>query len=118
MPKNKVAVKTHLIIKSIHNEYKIKWFGKFAELKPLIRNDKLVFVVISADKRVELNTCNMKDVEEIAKKIASPHGREAVTVDTSNIYIKQEDETDIKVGSVTKYHIKKFAPMYDKFEWR
>ena len=65
-----VMVKTHLIVTSIHEEFTIKWCGKIIDTKPIFKNDMPVFTIISSVSRVELNTCDMKRVEECAKKIA------------------------------------------------
>ena len=42
-----------------------------------------------------------------------PKGRSALTTDTANIYIKQQDGSEKILGTLTHDHIKKFAPMYD-----
>lgn len=113
-----VAVKTHLIIKEIHDEYTIKWCGKLIDTNPVFKDGLPVFVIISSDHRVELNTLDMKQIEGCAKRIASPHGRQAVTSDTSRIYIKEVGGKETLVGWVRKDHIKKFAPMHDKVGWK
>lgn len=113
-----IAVKTHLIVSEIYDKYTVKWCGRIMDTNPLFVNDKPVFAIVSGDHRVELNTLDMKRIETCAKKIASPHGRQAVTSDTSRIYIKEVDGKETLVGWVRKDHIKKFVPMHDKVWWR
>ena len=62
-----IPIKTHLIIKDIHDEYNIDWFGKIKDTKPLIKNGKPIFIIISRDCRTELNTINIKEIERVAK---------------------------------------------------
>lgn len=113
-----VAVKTHLIIKEIYDEYSVRWYGKLIDTNPVFKDGLPVFVIISSDHRVELNTLDMKHIEACAKCIASPHGKQAVTSDTSRIYIKEVGGKETLVGLVRKDHIKKFAPMRDKVGWK
>lgn len=112
------ALKTHLIITSIHEEYSINWHGKIINTKPLIRNNKPVFILISSTSRVELNTANIKEIEECAKSITSPRGREAITIDKTHIYIKEITGKETCIGTVTHKHVKTYAPMYDKFGYK
>lgn len=108
------AIKTHLIVTDIHEEYDVKWCGKIAETKPLLRNGMPVFIIISSDTRYELNTIDLKQIEECAKRATHPHGRAAVTVDKARIYIEEIDGKQTCIGTVTHKHIKTYAPMYDK----
>lgn len=109
-----VAVKTHLIITNIHEEYNIKWLGRIIDTNPLFCNNMPIFVIIGSEERIELNTANMKEVEECAKRLTHPHGRGAVSTDTSSIYIKEEDYSLTCIGKVVHKTIKEYAPMYDK----
>lgn len=113
-----IPIKTHLIIKDIHDEYNIDWFGKIKDTKPLIKNGKPIFIIISRDCRIELNTINIKEIEKVAKANAIPHGNKAVTTGISRIYIKEIDGKEKLIGKVTKFHIKTFAQMYDKVGWQ
>lgn len=108
-----IMIKTHLIITDIHEEYSIKWCGKIAETKPLFLNDKPVFVIIGSESRIELNTFDMKQIEDCAKRLTHPKGRAAITTDKSYIYIKEIDGAETCIGIVTHNHIKKYAPMFD-----
>ena len=111
-------VKTHLIIKDIHDEYNIKWKDSILNCDPLLENGKPTFIIISSTSRIELNTIDIKTIEEYAKRIATPKGRKAITSDTSYIYIKSKDNTEKLIGKVKRTRIKKFAPMYDAIGWK
>ena len=117
MPKE-VMLKTHLIIKDIQDEYKVKWCGRIIDTKPLIKDGKPVFAVFSKKGRVELNTVDIKQIEDCAKRLTEPKGREAFTTDKSYIYIKEIDGNEKLMGVVTHNRIKTFAPMYDKIGCR
>lgn len=108
-----VMVKTHLIIKDIQDEYKIKWCGSIIDSNPIFVNDKPVFAIVGSNHRIELNTSNMKEIEKFAKRITKPKGRKAFTSDRSLIYIKEADGGQKLVGIVTHNRYKTFAPMYD-----
>lgn len=112
------AVKTHLIITDIHNEYSVKWVGKIKDTQPLFKNGLPVFAIVSSDCRVELNTLNMKEIEECAKRITHPHGRKAVTTDKAYIFIQEVNRKETLIGVVTNNRVKTFAPMYDKVGYR
>lgn len=109
-----VAVKTHLIITDIHSEYDIRWTGRICDAKPKLENGLPIFVIISGDTRMELNTIDMKRIESVAKSIAHPKGRQAVTTDKSRIYIKEENGNEFYLGVVVHRRVKKFQQMYDK----
>ena len=109
-----IALKTHLIITDIHDEYHMNWCGKIAESKPLLKDDLPLFIVIGTRGRIELNTVDMKRIENAAKVLTYPKGRSAVSVDTSRIYIKEVNGNDFLLGVMTHKNIKTFAPMHDK----
>lgn len=111
-------VKTHLIVKDVHDEYDVKWIGKIIDTKPVLKNGMPVFVLISSDSRVELNTIDLKQIEECGKRIAHPRGRKAVTTDKTRIYIKETTGEETCIGVITRNHVKTYAPMYDKFGYR
>ena len=113
-----VSVKTHLIITDIHEEYHMKWCGSIIDTKPVIENGKPVFIIRSKQGSIEMNTTDMKYLEDVAKKLTAPRGRTAVTTDTASIYIKQIDGTEKVLGILIHDHIKHFAPMYDKVYYR
>ena len=110
-----VMIKTHLIVTDVHEEYHIDWCGKIADAKPLFKNDMPVFIIISSKGRAELNTINIKSVEETAKKMTYPRGRKAITTDTARIYIKEESGKEKLIGKVIHNHVKKYQQMYDSF---
>ena len=108
-----VLLKTHLIVTDIHEEYDINWCGKILNTKPMFKNNKPVFVIVGRGGRMELNTTDMKRLEECAKLLTRPKGREAITTDSSRIFIKEEDENEELLCVVTHNHVKKYAPMFD-----
>lgn len=112
------SIKTHLIVTDIHEEYIIDWCNSIVNTKPLFKNNKPIFILISETSRMELNTTNMAELERCAKLIAEPHGRSALTTATTRIYIKEENNKQTLVGKVTHNHIKEYAPMYDKVGWK
>lgn len=115
---NQTMVKTHLIITDIHEEYNIKWHSCIMDTKPKIENGKPIFVIRSKEGAVEVNTTDVKYLEQIAKHMTYPKGREAVTTDNAYIYIKEKDNSEKLLGTLTHNRVKKFAPMYDKVYYR
>ena len=111
-------VKTHLIVTEVYEEYSIDWKGKIIDTNPELKNGLPIFVLISSTDRVELNTININEIEECAKKITHPRGRAAVTTDKTFIYIKEIGEKETCIGVVTHNHIKKYATMYDRIGYR
>ena len=109
-----VMLKTHLIITDIHNEYHMDWCGKIAKAKPKLENGLPVFIIIGSKGRIELNTIDMNRLERAAKALTYPKGKSAISVDTSRIYIKEEDGNEMLLGVLTHKNIKTFAPMFDK----
>lgn len=116
--RDEVMVKTHLIITDVHEEYSVNWCGKMSELRPKFKNDKPIFVIVGGEGRIELNTTNMVEIEETAKKMTKPRGRQAVTTDKAFIYLIDEDDKEKVVGVVVHNHVKTYAPMYDRVGWR
>lgn len=113
-----VALKTHLIVTDIHEEYDIKWHGKIVDSKPLIKDGMPVFVIIGSGSRAELNTVNIKLIEKCAKQMTNPRGKASCTKDTALIYIKEVDGNEKCIGTVVHKHVKKYAQMYDKVGYR
>ena len=113
-----IRIKSHLIITDIHDEYEIKWCGKMSETDPLFENNMPVFIVAGSNGRIEINTTNMKKIEECAKRLTNPRGRAAITKDQACIYIKEKNKNEKLVGILTHRHIKHYAPMYDKVGYR
>ena len=113
-----VLVKTHLIVTDVHEEYSINWCGRIIDTKPKIKNGKPIFAIVGGKGRMELNTTDMKRIEKCAKLLTYPKGRSAVTTDTARIYLIEEDDTEKLMGTLTHNHIRNYAPMYDKIEYR
>ena len=111
-----VMIKTHLIVTDVHEEYFVDWFGKIANTKPLFKNNMPVFIIIGSEERVEMNTIDLKSIEECAKRITHPRGRKAITTDTARIYLKEENGHEEYIGRVIHNHVKKYQQMYDRFD--
>ena len=113
-----VMLKTHLIVTDVHEEYHIDWCGKIANTKPLFKDNKPIFIIIGSESRMELNTIDFKQIEECAKSMTHPRGRQAITTDIARIYIKEENGKETFLGEVIHNHVKKYQQMYDAFEKR
>ena len=113
---SEVMLKTHLIVSDVHEEYCIDWCGSIANAKPIFKNNMPIFILISSEERRELNTIDIKKIEEVAKKITRPRGRQAVTTDITRIYIKEEGGKQKLLGKVIHNHVKEYQQMYDRFE--
>ena len=112
-------VKTHLIIKDIHDEYHMNWCGKIFEAKPALNENGMpLFVIISSEKRMEVSTISIKELERYAKLLTSPKGRSAVSADVARIYIVEQNGNEKLLGVLTHKRIKTFAPMYDKVGYK
>ena len=114
-----VALKTHLIITDIRDEYHMNWCGKIGDIQPAFtEKGLLLFAIVGSDRRVSINTLNMSELERCAKKLTSPKGRTAITKDTARIYILDKDYKEHLIGVLDHKRIKSFAPMYDKIGYR
>ena len=109
-------LKTHLIVTDVHEEYYIDWCGKIIDTKPIIQNNMPIFVIICDGRRVEVNTIDIKRLEECAKKMTYPRGKQARTIDTARIYIKEENGNETLMGRVVHHHVKQYQQMYDRFD--
>lgn len=112
-----VMLKTHLFCAEVHEEYFVKWCGKLANVKPQLRNELPIFIVVGTDGRMELNTIDIKTIERCAKSLCHPHGRESLTTDCARIYILEENGAETLMGKVFHNHIKQYKQMFDKFEY-
>ena len=112
-----VMLKTHLICTDVHEEYFVKWCGKLKDAKPLLKNGLPIFIVIGTDGRMELNTIDIKAIEQCAKNLSHPRGREAITSDCARIYLLEEDDNQRLMGKVFHTHVKQYQQMYDRFEY-
>lgn len=113
-----VAIKSHLIVTDIHSEYDISWCGRMQDTDPIFVNNAPVFIVRSGGHRIELNTWDMKKLEEMAKRFTAPKGRGAISKDKAHIYLKETNGKETLMGVITHRKVKTFAPMYDIVEWR
>lgn len=115
---HEVKVKTHLIITDIHDEYHMNWCGKILDVKPVLNEEGIpTFVVVGSQGRVEVNTTDMKYLEDCAKRLTNPKGRSAVSSDSSYIYIKEIDGRQQLMGVLFHDKVKTFAPMHDRVYW-
>ena len=113
-----ISIKSHLIIKDIHEEYEIDWCGKLFGSNPEIKNGKPVFIIIGDKGRMEANTMDMHQLEDCAKMLTTPRGRSAITKDSSRIYLKEVGGNEKLIGVLVHKRVKTFAPMYDKVGYR
>lgn len=113
-----VKINTHPIVKETHEEYHIEWCGQIINTKPKLENGKPIFYIRGGGGTIELNTIDIKVVEDIAKKLTNPQGRASVTTDKASIYIIEEDNSKTLMGIVTHDHVKTYNQMYDEFEVR
>lgn len=107
---------THPYVSGMHEEYFVDWCGKLIDCDPVIKNHMPIFIIISSTDRYELNTLDIKRIEDVAKTATKPHGRAAVTTDTARIYILERDGNQQLMGTVTHNHVKEYRQMYDAFE--
>ncbi len=112
-----IMLKTHLIVTDVHEEYFIDWCGKISDTKPLFKNNMPIFIIIGSENRMELNTINFKQIEESAKRLTHPKGRQAITTDIARIYIKEEDGKETFLGKVIHKHVKQYQQMFDPFKY-
>lgn len=110
-----VIEKTKFIVLDVQDDFHTKWCGRIIDSKPILKNNKPIFVIISSRCRLELNTTDINYVEKVAKKTTCPKGRQAMTSDSARIYIKEEDN-EMLLGVVFHTRIKNFAPIYEKEE--
>lgn len=112
-----VKINTHPIVVSQHEEYHINWCGKVKNIHPKTKNGMPVFFIKSRRSGAEVNTTDMKKLEEIAKKMTNPCGKGSVTTDKTFIYIVEENGEKILLGTVTHRHIRDYRRMFDNFEY-
>lgn len=113
-----IAIKSHLIITNIHNEFNMNWCGRMRDANPKFDDQgRPIFAIVSSQSRIEIGTTNMVYLEECAKKITAPKGRSATTTDRAYIYLKEVGGNERLIGILTHNRVKTFAPMYDKVGW-
>ena len=105
-----VLMKTHLIVTDIQNDYYFKWVGKILNTKPQFKNNKLIFIIVGGNGRMEINTNDMTRVEKCAKMMSLPKGRTAVTSDTVRIYIREVEIVDDNFHS-------RFSAFYKHYDY-
>lgn len=113
-----IKIFSHLICSDTHHEYILSWGRRIIDTKPKIEKGMPIFIVRGGNGRMELNTTDMKRVEHCAKLVSKPKGRGAISSDEVQILIKQVDDSEILVGTLTHNYVKDYRPMYDKVYWR
>ena len=116
---HEVKVKTHLIVTDTHREYHMNWCGKLFDAEPALNENGMpTFIIIGSQSRIELNTIDINYLERCAKKLTSPKGRGAISVDKAYVYIKEVGGNEKLLGILTHKRVKTFAPMYDKVGYK
>ena len=109
-----MLVKTHLIVTDQWDEYEVKWHKNLIDIDMVPSKKFLpIFIIISGSARRELSTLDFNLVAATAKKMCYPRGRGAITIDRARIYVKATNG-EVHIGTVSKTHIRKYAPMYDE----
>ena len=105
---------TRLICIGCDDDFQMKWIRKIIDTNPSFDGDKLSFVIIGSNSRVEISTMDFNRLENVAKRITAPKGRSAISTDKAYIYIKEENGGEKIMGVVERCHIRKYAPMFDE----
>lgn len=63
-----VKINTHPIVRDIHEEYHVKWCGQIINTHPILENGKPIFSIVSKEGHIEVNTTDIKRIENIAKR--------------------------------------------------
>ena len=114
-----MRVKTHLIVTDQYEEYSVKWHRRLLDSNPKLINGVPLFILIRhSGGRMELNTIDINYLERCAKKLTSPKGRGAISVDKAYVYIKEVGGNEKLLGILTHKRVKTFAPMYDKVGYK
>jgi hypothetical protein len=109
---------TRLICIGCDDDFQMKWIRKIIDTNPSFDGDKLSFVIIGSNSRVEISTMDFNRLENVAKRITSPKGRSAISTDKAYIYIKEVGGHEKLLGVLTHKRVKSFAPMHDKVGYR
>lgn len=112
-----VSIKTHLIVKDVHDEYFMNWCGKIVDTNPRIEDGMPIFSIVGSKGRMELNTVDITRLEKSARLLTQPRGRAAVTSDTARIYIQEKDGKETLLGVLTHNHVKTYQQVYDKVNY-
>ena len=110
----KNVAKPHFIVVDTTDDYNVNWCGKLINADPVLKDGMPVFVIIGSQRRLELNTIDLKYIEKCAKRMTCPKGRQAVTSDSARIYIKETNGNEMLLGVVSHIRTKTFAPIYGK----
>ena len=105
---------THLICIGCDDDFQMKWIRKIIDTNPSFDGDKLSFVIIGSNSRVEISTMDFNRLENVAKRITAPKGRSAISTDKAYIYIKEVGGGEKLMGILTHNRIKTFVPVNSK----
>lgn len=108
-------VKTHLIVTNQWDEYEVRWVRRLIDTSPLFNSHgTLTFIITGGNGgREEIETFDLNYVAQRAKACTGARGRGSVTIDKSQIYLK-EAKGEVLIGVVTHKHIRQYSPMYDE----
>jgi hypothetical protein len=112
-----ILLHTHPIVTGIQSEYSMKWCGKLLDVRPKLKNGLPIFSIIGGNGRIEMNSIDIEAIERMARHMAHPRGRASVTSDLVKIYVQEENGNEVLMGTMTYNHIKKYQPMYDRFQY-
>lgn len=105
---------TRFICIGCDDNFQMKWVKKIIDTNPCFDGDKLSFVIIGSNSRVEISTMDFNRLENVAKRITAPKGRSAISTDKAYIYIKEVDGNEKLIGILTHNRIKTFVPVNSK----
>ena len=105
---------TRLICIGCDDNFQMKWIRKIIDTNPIFDEDKLSFVIIGSNSRIEISTMDFNRLENVAKRITVPKGRSAISTDKAYIYIKEVGGGEKLMGVLTHNRIKTFVPVNSK----
>lgn len=105
---------TRFICIGCDDNFQMKWIKKIIDTNPSFDGDKLSFVIIGSNSRIEISTMDFNRLENVAKQITVPKGRSAISTDKAYIYIKEVGGVETLMGVLTHNRIKTFVPVNSK----
>ena len=115
MKEKELIMKPHFICTGVENDYQMKWIQKIIDTQPILdKQNRPLFIIVSSTTRLEVNTLDMKYLENCAKRLTYPKGRTAYSTDKAWIYIKEINNKETLIGVLTHNRIKQFVPVNKK----